>query len=86
MSLDLPFAQKRWCGAEHAERVVTGSDYKYHNFGKDFVVLIEEWGLLARAIFVADKTGKIVYIQHVGEISSEPNYTDVLEAAKKALG
>lgn len=83
VSMDLPFAQKRWCGAEGADRVVTGSDYKYRTFGKAFGTLIEEWGLLARAVFVVGKDGKIAHAQYVPEISSEPDYVSVIEAVKK---
>ncbi len=84
VSMDLPFAQKRWCAAEGIERVVTASDFKHRSFGEAFGVLLKEWGLLARAVFVADKSGKIVYSQYVGEVSSEPDYAPVLEAVKKA--
>ena len=86
VSMDLPFAQKRWCAAEGATNVVTASDYKHRTFGEAFGVQLKEWGLLARAVFVVDKAGKIVYSQYVPEISSEPDYAPVLEAAKKAMG
>ena len=84
VSLDLPFAQKRWCAAEGVERVVTASDYKHRVFGEAFGVLLKEWGLLARAVFVADTSGKIVYAQYVDEVSSEPDYEPVLSAVKSA--
>lgn len=84
VSLDLPFAQKRWCGAEGASKVVTASDYKYRTFGDAFGVMIKEWGLLSRAVFVVDTTGKVTYAQYVPEVSSEPDYAPVIEAVKKA--
>ncbi len=85
VSLDLPFAQKRWCGAEGATNVVTASDYKHRTFGEAFGVYIKELGLLSRAVFVVDKTGKVTYVQYVPEVSSEPDYAPIVEAAKKAL-
>lgn len=84
VSMDLPFAQKRWCAAEGVERVVTASDFKHRSFGEAFGVLLKEWGLLARAVFVADTSGKVVYAQYVDEVSSEPDYEPVLAAAKGA--
>ena len=84
VSMDLPFAQKRWCAAEGIEQVVTASDFKHRTFGEAFGVLLKEWGLLARAVFVTDSSGKIVYVQYVDEVSSEPEYDPVLAAAKSA--
>jgi thiol peroxidase len=81
VSLDLPFAQKRWCGAEDVTHVVTGSDYKYREFGEKFGVMIKEWGLLARALFVVNTSGKIVHVEYVPEVSSEPQYEAALQAA-----
>ncbi len=78
VSMDLPFAQKRWCGAEGCTRVITGSDYKYRSFGKAFGVQIEEWGLLSRAVFVVDRTGLIAHVEYVKEISEEPDYATAL--------
>jgi thiol peroxidase len=83
VSLDLPFAQKRWCGAEGVERVVTLSDYRNADFGKACGLLIKEIHLLARTIFVADKQGVIRYIQAVKEISTEPDYNAVIAAVNK---
>ena len=82
VSLDLPFAQKRWCGAEGVTAVTTASDYKYRSFGEDFGCYIQELGLLARAIFVADKNGTVRYVEYVDEIGKEPNYDAALNAAK----
>ena len=81
ISKDLPFAQKRWCGAVGASAVKTLSDYR-SNFGETYGVLIKGLGLLARSIFVIDETGLITYIQIVKEEASEPNYEEVLKAVK----
>jgi thioredoxin-dependent peroxiredoxin len=79
VSRDLPFAQKRWCGAAGVEAVKTLSDYK-GNFGETYGVLIRGLGLLARCIFVIDETGKVTYTQLVKEVTHEPDYEDVLKA------
>ena len=83
VSVDLPFAQKRWCGAEGIDRVITLSDYRNADFGKAYGILIKEIRLLARTVFVVDKQGIIRYIQPVKELSTEPDYNAVIEAAKK---
>ena len=83
ISMDLPFAQKRWCAASNATNVKILSDYKGASFGNAFGILIKEFHLLARSIFVLDSKGKIQYIQIVKEIASEPNYDEVLQAVKK---
>ncbi len=85
VSMDLPFAQKRWCGSAGVEKVITLSDYKERSFGKEYGVLIKELKLLARCIFVLDRKGIIQYIQLVSEVSREPDYEAVLDAAKKLL-
>jgi thiol peroxidase len=82
ISMDLPFAQKRWCGAAGVKNVQTLSDYRDASFGEAYGVLIKELRLLARAIFVVDKNGTIRYIQIVKEVASEPDYNAVLEAVK----
>ena len=84
VTMDLPFAQKRWCGAAGVKNVQTLSDYKEASFGSAFGVLIKELKLLARTIFVIDSKGKVQYTQLVKEITSEPDYKAVLEAVKKA--
>ena len=81
ISKDLPFAQKRWCGAAGATAVKTLSDYR-GNFGEIYGVLIKGLGLLARSIFVIDEAGKVSYVQLVKEVASEPNYEEVLKALK----
>jgi thioredoxin-dependent peroxiredoxin len=84
VSMDLPFAQKRWCGAEGVRNVTTVSDYRDAAFGNAYGVLIKDLRLLARAIFVVDRQGIIRYIQIVPEIGSEPDYAAALAAARKA--
>lgn len=83
ISMDLPFAQKRWCGAAGVDRVTTLSDHRDASFGMSYGVLIKELRLLARAVFVVDRQGKIRYIQLVKELSTEPDYDAVLEAVRK---
>lgn len=82
ISLDLPFAQKRWCAAAGVDKVSILSDYQERSFGLAYGVLIKELQLLSRSIFVVDETDTISYIQHVAEITEEPDYAAVLEAAK----
>ncbi len=82
ISTDLPFAQKRWCGAAGVEKVKTLSDHREAAFGLAYGVLIKELRLLARSIFVIDPEGVIRYVQHVKEISQEPDYGAVIEAVK----
>lgn len=84
VSMDLPFAQKRWCGAAGVKAVRTFSDYQKADFGKAWGVLIKDLRLLARAVFIVDKDGTVKYVQVVPEVSKEPNYDEVL-AALKAL-
>jgi thiol peroxidase len=85
MSMDLPFAQARWCGAAGVDKVVTLSDHRAAEFGEAFGVLIKELRLLARAVFVIDKEGTIQYIQLVKEVTEEPDYNAVLDAVKKLV-
>ena len=85
ISLDLPFAQKRWCGAAGIDRVITLSDYRDRSFGQNYGVLIKELLLLTRCIFVLDAEGVIRYIQQVPEVTSEPDYAAVLAAVKTLL-
>jgi thiol peroxidase len=82
VSRDLPFALKRWCAAEGVERVTALSDYKYRSFGKAFGVDLVDLGLLARAVFVADKNGKVVHVDYVTEVADEPDYAAALAAIK----
>jgi thiol peroxidase len=85
VSMDLPFAQKRWCGAAGVESVITLSDHRDAAFGTAFGVLIKELRLLGRSIFVLDRSGIIQYIQNVKELSEEPDYDAVIEATRKIV-
>jgi thiol peroxidase len=85
VSMDLPFAQKRWCGAAGVENVITLSDHRDAAFGTAFGVLIKELRLLGRSIFVLDRSGIIQYIQNVKELSEEPDYDAVIEATRKVV-
>ena len=80
VSMDLPFAQKRWCGAAGIRNVKTLSDHRAASFGEAYGVLIKELRLLARSVFVVDKQGNIRYVEVVPEVSSEPDYDAVLNA------
>ena len=82
VSVDLPMAQKRWCGAAGVENVVCLSDFKDHSFGKDYGVRIKEIGLLARQVMVVDKDNTIQYVELVPEVAQEPNYDAALAKAK----
>lgn len=82
VSLDLPFAQKRWCGNAGIDKVQTLSDYQDRSFGLNYGVLIKELKLLARAVFVIDKDGKIVYREIVKEVTAEPDYASALAQVK----
>ena len=85
VSMDLPFAQKRWCGAAGIQNVQTLSDHRDASFATAFGVLIKELRLLARAVFVLDKEGVIRYMQLVKELTDEPNYEAPLKVAKELL-
>jgi thiol peroxidase len=85
VSMDLPFAQKRWCGAQGVERLVTLSDHREASFGLNWGVLIKELRLLARAVFVVDRKGRVTYVQLVKEVTQEPDYAAAIEAAKAAV-
>ena len=86
ISLDLPFAQARWCGAERVSTMQTLSDWKTRSFGTSWGVLIEESQLLARAVFVLDAAGTVTYAQVVPEITHEPEYEPLLAALADAVG
>lgn len=83
ISMDLPFAQQRWCGAANVENVQTLSDHHQAEFGTEFGVLIKELRLLARTVFVVDKEGIIRYIEIVEEVTNEPDYEAALSAVKE---
>ena len=83
ISMDLPFAQKRWCGATGSDKVRTLSDHRDAAFGNAYGVMIKGMRILSRAIFIIDAHGKVKYKQIVSEIASEPNYNDALAALAK---
>ena len=85
VSLDLPFAQGRFCGAEGITNMQTASDYQDRTFGNRWGMLIEELKILARGVFVLDASGKVVYAEVVPEVTSEPNYAAALEALEGQL-
>ena len=82
ISMDLPFAQARWCGNAGIETVQTLSDYKDRSFGKEFGSYIKELGLLTRAVFVVDENDIVTYVEYCEEVTAEPNYEAVLNALK----
>jgi len=83
ISMDLPFAQKRWCGAAGVENVQTLSDYRYASFGQAYGVLIKSLHLLARSVFVIDASGIIQYVELVRELTNEPQYDPLLQVLKQ---
>lgn len=85
LSEDLPFAQKRWCGAHEIRNILTLSDYRDRAFGKAYGVLIGELQLLARSIFIVDRDGMVQYRQIVPEVTQEPDYDEVLQAVGKLV-
>jgi thiol peroxidase len=85
ISLDLPFAQKRWCAAAGVDKVITLSDYQDRSFASAYGVLIKELKLLSRSIFVVDANDVVRYVQHVGEVAKEPDYDAVLGAVKEFI-
>jgi len=84
ISVDLPFAQKRWCAAAGIENVQTLSDHRDLSFGKAYGVAIEELRLLARAVFVVNSNDTVTYAEYVSEATNHPNYEAAIEAAKQA--
>ncbi|QGY40672.1 thiol peroxidase [Pseudodesulfovibrio cashew] len=85
VSMDLPFAQARWCGAAGVEAVQTLSDHKDASFGEGWGTLIKELRLLTRAVFVVGKDGKVAYVQYLSEITEEPDYDAALEAVRSLI-
>ena len=83
ISMDLPFAQKRWCGAAGIDRVRVLSDHKEASFGRAYGTLIKELRLLTRAIFVVDGGGTVRYVEYVPEVTSHPNYDAALAAVRQ---
>lgn len=85
VSLDLPFAQNRFCGAENIKNMRVLSDYQDRSFGRNWGMLIEELKLLARGTFVLDKDGKVVYAEVCKEVTSEPDYDAALSALRSQI-
>lgn len=85
VSLDLPFAMNRFCGAEQITNMKALSDYQDRSFGTNWGMLIEELKILARGAFVLDKSGKVIYAEQVNEVAQEPNYEAAIGALKGAL-
>ena len=85
ISVDLPFAQKRWCGNAGIDKVQTLSDYQERSFGLNYGLLLENLKLLARAVYVIDQNDQVAYAELVSEVTAEPDYTAALEAVKKLL-
>lgn len=86
VSMDLPFAQSRWCGAAGVARVQTLSDYRDHSFGAATGTRIEELGLLTRAVFLADQDDRLAYVEYVPEVTNPPDYEAALDAARNLAG
>lgn len=84
ISMDLPFAQARWCAAEGIKNLDTLSDHRDASFGESFGALMQENRLLARSIFVLDSNNKVTYVEYVPEVTDHPNYEAAIEAAKSA--
>ncbi len=85
VSADLPFAQQRWCGDHGIERLLVVSDHMAMEFGKKYGCLMKEVRLLRRAVFVVDRNDTVVYADYMKALGDEPNYDEVLKAAKTAL-
>lgn len=85
ISMDLPYAQRRWCGAVDNIKVDVLSDHRYADFGEKFGVLVEDLRILARAVFVVDKDNIIRYTELVEVIGNEPDYEKVMNAAKQLV-
>ncbi|MEW9675516.1 thiol peroxidase [Lentibacillus sp. L22] len=84
ISMDLPFAQTRWCAANGIKNLDTLSDHRDADFGEKYGVLIKELRLLARAIFVVDSNNTVTYVEYVDEVTNHPDYDKALEAVKAA--
>lgn len=85
VSVDLPFAMNRFCGAENITNIRSASDYQERTFGENWGTMIEELKILCRAIFVLDEHGEIAYVEYVSEVTDEPDYDAALAALKSQL-
>ena len=86
ISTDFPFAQKRWCGAAGIDKIKVVSDVLEAEMGERYGLLVKERRYLRRAVFIVDRTGKLTYVAYMPSNNIEPNYDEVIEAAKQALG
>ncbi len=86
VSMDLPFAQKRWCGAFGVDHVKMVSDHRTGSFGQNYGTLIKDLRILSRAIFVVDKDNTIRHVEYVKEVADHPNYESALAVAKSLAG
>src|SRR5579871_2070829 len=86
VSMDLPFAQKRWCGAYGVDKVKMVSDHKTGSFGEHYGTMIKDLRIESRAIFVVDKDNVIRHVEYVKEVADHPNYEAALSAARTAAG
>ena len=86
ISTDLPYTQKRWCGAAGVDRLITVSDHLSAEFGEKYGVLVKERRIFRRAVFVVGKDDRIVYVAYMPEPGIEPDFEAVLQAARRALG
>jgi thiol peroxidase len=86
ISTDLPYTQKRWCGAAGIDGVIVLSDHKEVDFGRQYGCLLKEQRILRRAAFVVNRGNTIVYADYMPSLGDEPNYDEVLHAAEEALG
>ena len=86
ISADLPFTQKRWCGASGLENVITLSDHQTLGFSDAYGVHLKERRVTGRAVFVVDKAGIVRHVEYVPEIASHPNYDMALAALKQVVG
>jgi len=85
VSMDLPWTLNQWCAAAGVDQVITLTDHKNAEFGKKYGVLLKELRIFRRAVFVVDRSGKVVYVEYMPSIGDEPDYSLVLEAARNAL-
>jgi thioredoxin-dependent peroxiredoxin len=85
ISMDLPFAQKRWCGNFGINKVEMISDHRSGSFGEHYGTLIPDLRIESRAIFVLDSDNKLRHVEYVGEVGDHPNYESALQAAKSAV-
>lgn len=85
ISVDLPFAQSRWCAASGVDKIQLLSDHRDLSFGMAYGVVIKELRLLTRSVFVIDREGKLSYVEYVPEVTNHPNYAAALEATRQLL-